>query len=146
MRSRSVRRAFLPRGVPILLVALLACAACGASTRTKALRTSLVALNVARDTLRATSKAREAQIVDACDPPSCTKEEGHARLEEWRAHVDAVTAAIDDGYDAIWAASLLDDLKSARDAGSAVTRALDLAKSLEAPAPEDPPITEEAKP
>lgn len=130
-------RAFTPRIVPILLVAVLAIGACGASARTKTLRASLVTLNVARDTMRATSRAREAQIVDACDPPDCTKEEGHARLEEWRAHVDAIAEAIDDGYDAIWAASLLDDLKSARDAGAAVTRALDLVKSLETPAPEE---------
>jgi hypothetical protein len=142
-------RAFTPRVVPILLVALLVTGACGASAHTKALRASLVTLNVARDTLRAASKAREAQIVDACDPPGCTREEGHARLEAWRARVDAVAAAIDDGYDAIWAASLLDDPKSARDAGSAVTRALDLVKSLtsgpEDP-PEDPPTTEETTP
>lgn len=132
-------RALTPRIVPILLlVALLATGACGASSRTKALRASLVTLNGARDTMRATSKAREAQIVDACDPASCTKEEGHARLEEWRAHVDEVAAAIDDGYDAIWAASLLDDLKSARDASTAVTRALELVKVL-VPAPKEAP-------
>lgn len=140
-----MRRTLVPRIGLVLLVALVT-SGCGASARTQALRTSLVALNVARDTMRATSKEREAQIVDDCDPPSCTKEDGHARLEEWRAHVDAVAAAIDDGYDAIWAASLLDDLKSARDAGAAVNRALHLVKSLETSAPEDPPTTEEAKP
>lgn len=140
-----MRRALVPRTALVLLLVLLV-SACGASARTKALRTSLVALNVARDTMRATSKTREEQIVDACDPPSCAKEDGHARLEQWRAHVDAVAEAIDDGYDAIWAASLLDDLKSARDAGAAVTKALDLVKSLETSAPEDPPTPEEAKP
>lgn len=127
-----MRRALVPRVSLVLLITLVV-AGCGASARTKALRTSLVALNIARDTMRATSKEREKQIVDDCDPPNCTKEEGHARLEEWRAHVDAVAVAIDDGYDAIWTAALLDDLKSASTAGSAVAKALDLVKGLSGP-------------
>jgi hypothetical protein len=136
------------RAVPILLVALLACGACGASVRTQALRTSLITLNIARDTLRATSREREKQIIDACDPPSCTKEEGHARLETWRGRVDMVAAAIDDGYDAIRDATILDDPKSAEAVGIAVARALALVKTVEDPArpPKGPPANEESTP
>jgi hypothetical protein len=130
--GEAMRGALVPRIALILLLALVT-AACGASARTKALRTSLVALNVARDTMRATSKAREEQIVDGCGPPSCTKEEGHARLDAWRASVNAIAAAIDDGYDAIWTAALLDDLKSAHDAGAAVTKAVGLVQSMKDP-------------
>lgn len=127
-----MRRAFVPRIALVFLIALVAFG-CGASARTTTLRTSMVALNVARDTNRALSKEREKQIVADCNPPSCTKEEGHARLDAWRVLVDTATTAIDDGYDAILAAFILDDAKSADAAAAAVAKALDLVKGLKNP-------------
>lgn len=111
----------------LLLIALL-CAACGASARTLALRTSLVTLNVARDTLRTTSKDREDQII----AKATSKEEGKAKLATWRSGVDKIAATIDDAYHLIYGAALLDDAKSAQDAATAVTKVLELIKDLQA--------------
>lgn len=115
------------RAVPIVL--LLALVACGASARTKALRVNLVALTAARDTVLAVSKEREAQIVEH----ATSKEEGRAQLDAWRARVDPVVDAIKTGFEAIYAASILNDAKSASEAGAAVAKALTLAKEIKAP-------------
>lgn len=135
MLQRHVRRT----QIAALLCLVGLASACGASTRTQALRTGLLSLNVARDTVRAASKEHEKQIVDACNPPSCTKEQGHAELDAWRTTVDLATVAIDDGYDAILAASILDDVKSVSAAGAAVAKALDLVKGMKNPAAPPPP-------
>ena len=50
----------------VVLVVLLGLTACGASSRTKALRVNLVALNTARDAALAISKEREKQLYDTC--------------------------------------------------------------------------------
>jgi hypothetical protein len=105
-------------------------AACGASSRTKALRVNLVALNTARDAVLALSKEREKQIYDSCNPPTCAKEEGHARVDTWRGKVDVAIKTIDVGYRAVHDAALLDDIKSASDAAAAAARALTLYKEL----------------
>lgn len=114
----------------VMLICLVGLVGCGASSRTKALRVNLVALNTARDTVLALSKEREKQIYDACNPPTCTKEEGHARVDAWREKVDAVIKAIDTGYRAVHDAALLDDSKSTLDASTAAAKALDLYKKL----------------
>jgi hypothetical protein len=105
-------------------------AACGASSRTKALRGSLVALNTARDAVLALSKEREKQIYASCNPPTCTKEDGHARVFAWQKKVDVAIKAIDVGYRAVHDAALLDDTKSAIDASAAAANALDFYKRL----------------
>jgi len=125
-----MQRAFVSRGVPLLLIALLACGACGASMRTKALRVNLVALNTARDSVITLMAEREKQIYDACNPPTCTKEEGHARVDAWRVKVDVALKAIDIGYRAIHDAALLDDVKSEGEARAALAKALALFKEL----------------
>jgi hypothetical protein len=123
----------------LCLVGLIA--ACGASARTQALRTSLVALNAARDTLLTVSKDREAQIV----AKATSKEEGRTQLDAWRADVDKVAAAIEVGYRAIHDAALLSDAKSAREAAIAAQKALSLIKDLkDLKNPATPP--KEAKP
>ena len=120
----------------VLLLCLLWLAACGASARTKGLRVSLVALNTARDSTLAISAEREKQLYDAClaepkrEPPACTKEEGHARVEAWQKKIDAVVKAIDTGYRAVHDAALLDSSKSAIDAAGAAKKALDLYHQL----------------
>lgn|SRR5574341_422497 len=128
------------RAVPLvvmLVVVLLGLAACGASSRTKALRGSLVALNTARDSVLALSKEREKQLYDAClieaqrSPPTCTKEAGHARVLVWQKEVDVAIEAIDIGYRAIHDAALLDDAKSAALAAVAAKKALDIYRQLE---------------
>lgn len=121
---RRVRRAIMP------IVLGLVLAACGASARTKTLRVNLVALNTARDATLALSKAREAQIYDACNPPTCTKEAGHASVDAWRAQVDVAIKAIDLGYRAVHDAALLDDAKSVGDAAAAAARAIKLYEDL----------------
>ena len=114
----------------ILLVTIFLVAACGASSRTKALRVNLVALNTARDAVLSISKEREQQLYDSCNPPSCTKEEGHARVDAWRGKVDIVVKSIDLGYRAVHDAALLDDTKSVAAAAAAAARALSLYNEL----------------
>lgn len=120
-------RAFASKAVTFLLIVLVMGACVNARTQT--LRVSLVALNTARDTMLATSKAREAQIVEHAS----SKEEGHVQLEAWRATVDMVSTAIDAGYRAIYGAAILDDLQSAQTAGAVVQKALVLLKTLGTP-------------
>ena len=114
----------------LLMVFLFLLLACGASSRTKALRVNLVSLNTARDTVLSVSKERERQLYDACNPPSCTKEEGHAKVDAWREKVDLVIKALDIAYRATHDAGLLGDVKSASDAGAAASRALALYNEL----------------
>ena len=116
----------------MLLVTLCLVAACGANSRAKVLRVNLVALNTARDAVLTISKEREKQIYDSCNPPSCAKEEGHARVDTWRGTVDVVIKAIDVGYRAVHDAALLDDTKSTAAAAAAAATALDLYKQLKA--------------
>lgn len=129
-----MKRAFVPRVVPVLLIALLL-GACGANARTRTLRVSLVSLNVARDTMLTVSKERETQIVEH----AATKEEGRTQLDAWRASVDKVVVAIDDGYRAIYGAAILDDAKSVSDAVAAVAKVLALVKDLKNPLKENKP-------
>src|SRR5688572_22785778 len=110
----------------VMVCMLLAFAGCGANTRTKALRVGLVSLNAARDTTLEVSKAREALIVEQ----ATTKDEGRAALDTWRAKVDVVFVALDAGYRAVFSASLLNDAKSASEAGAAIAKALALVKEL----------------
>ena len=114
----------------MLLVMLCLVAACGASSRTKALRVNLVALNTARDAVLSISKEHEQQLYDSCNPPSCTKEEGHARVDAWRGKVDIVVKSIDLGYRAVHDAALLADTKSTSNASAAALRALALYNEL----------------
>ena len=120
----------------VLLLCLLWLSACGASARIKGLRVSLVALNTARDSTLAISAEREKQLYDTClaeakrEPPACTKEEGHARVDTWQKKIDVVIKTIDAGYRAVHDAALLDDSKSALDAAAAAKKALDLYHQL----------------
>lgn len=120
----------------VLLLCLLWLSACGASARTKGLRVSLVALNTARDSTLAISAEREKQLYDTClaetkrEPPTCTKEEGYARVGVWQKTIDTVIKAIDTGYRAVHDAALLDSRKSAIEAAAAAEKALDLYHQL----------------
>lgn len=109
-----------------ILGMLLAFAACGASSRTKALRVSLVSVTTTRDTVVKVSHERATQIIDA----ATSKEDGRAKLDAWREQVDAALKALDVAQDAIFTAALLNDAKSASEAGAAVVRALALAKEV----------------
>ena len=130
MIQRHVIQRHTARLVMLLALLCLLVAACGASSRTKALRVNLVALNTARDAVLALSKEREKQLYDSCNPPTCTKEEGHARVDAWRGKVDGAVKTIDVGYRAVHDAALLGDVKSASDAAAAATRALTLYNEL----------------
>ena len=114
----------------VLLCFVALCGACGASTRLKVIRVNVVALNTARDMVLTLSKEREKQIYDSCNPPICTKEEGHARVDAWQKKVDVAVKAIDLGYRAQHDAALLDDAKSESEARAAFARALGLVKEL----------------
>jgi len=115
----------------IIVLLLIAFVGCGASTRTKGLQAGLFALNAARDTVLEVSKKREAQIVDACNPPDCTLEKGHAELEAWRDKVDVVVDALAKGYRLIAAAALVSDSQSATEALAAVAKAVEQSKGLQ---------------
>lgn len=82
------------------------------------------------------SKTREQQLYDAClaeaarTPPTCTKEEGHARVDAWQKKIDVAVHAIDVGYRAVHDAALLDDTKSAAAAAAAAATAMEIYKTL----------------
>ena len=117
----------------LLLCFVALCSACGASAaklRVKALRVNLVALNTARDATLAFSKEREQQLYAACNPPTCTKEEGYATVDAFQKKVDVVITALDLAYRAVHDAGLLADAKSASEAGAAAARALTLYEEL----------------
>jgi hypothetical protein len=116
--------------VLLAFIGLLVLGACGASSRLKVIRANVVALNAAGDVVLALSKEREKQLYDSCNPPTCTKEEGHARVEAWQKKVNVVMDAINRGYQAQHDAALLDDAKSAAHATAAAAKALDLYKQL----------------
>lgn len=125
----------------LVVVGLLALSACGASQRSRALRVGLTSLNVARDTMLAVSKERERQIVEH----AATKEQGRTELDAWRTKVDKVALALEVGYRAIYAASILNDAKSASDAVTAVAIAVAAITALKpSPPPDTPPA--EVKP
>lgn len=117
-----------PATLLLIIVCTLA-SACGGA-RTKALQATHVSLNVARDTVLEVSRTRERQIVDDCDPPSCSYEEGRKRLDEWRARVDVVVDKIAAGYRLLAAAALADDARSFSDAIQAGKLAVDAARGL----------------
>lgn len=127
------RNTALVTKVTSILFLVLLWTACGPNARTTALRDSLVTLNVARDTMLTVSREHEAQIVTHCNPPTCTREAGHAQLDAWRKVIDRVAATIDDGYRLIYSAAILDDAKSLTDAIAAVQEALTLLKTLKNP-------------
>ena len=126
----------IQRHVARLVVLCCLVAACGANTRLKVFRVNVVALNTARDAVLALSKEREKQLYDTCleevkrVPPTCSQEEGHARVDAWQKKVDEVIKVIDIGYRAQHDAALLDDTKSAAAAAAAAAKALDLYKQL----------------
>jgi hypothetical protein len=114
---------------PAVLFALVlyACLpACGPGARTRTLRAGLISLNVARDTMLAVSKEREAQIVEH----AATKEQGRAELDAWRKRVDTAATALEVGYRAIYTASILDDAKSLTDATAAVAQVIAIVATL----------------
>ena len=124
----------IQRQVPWRAAALIALSlvvtACGANARLQMYRVNVVALNTARDVVLVLSKEREAQLYASCNPPSCTKEVGYGRVEEWQKKVDAVVEAIDLGYRAQHDAVLLDDGTSAAKARAAFIKAMSLVKEL----------------
>jgi hypothetical protein len=103
------------RPVTVLLF-LFVLVACGASARTKALQATHVTLNVARDTLLEVSRTREGQLVDACNPPECTLEQGKKQLGDWRAKVDQVAKKLEAAYRLLAAAALASDAGSSSEA------------------------------
>jgi len=127
-----IRRHASPLLIIFLVIGLVAC---GASTRVKTLRVSLVALNAARDSVLALSKEREKQIYASCNPPACTQEQGHARVDAWQKKVDEAVKLIDTGYKAVHDAALLDDQKSTIGAATAAQKALDLYEKLKKETP-----------
>lgn len=122
------------RVASLWLVTLLFClafvAACGANSRTRVLRVNLVILNAERDVVLVISKEREKQLYDSCNPPTCAKEEGYARVAAWQKKVDAAIKALDVAYRAIHDAALLNDAKSESEAREAFAKALALVKEL----------------
>lgn len=117
------------RKVIISVMLLAFVAACGASARRDTLRGNIVALDVARDTTLKISKEHEAAIIEH----ATSKDEARVRLDEWRAVVDSMMVALEDGYRITYSAAILDDAKSASEAGAAVAKALALLKELKKP-------------
>lgn len=111
---------------PALLLLVVLLAACGASARTKALQTQLLAVNVARDTLVAVSEKRQAQLVES----AVSVDDGKAKLAAFRKAREPVVEAFEKAYRAIAAAALIDDASSVTEIAAAVMNAVTLVKEL----------------
>lgn len=114
--------------IPVMLL-LAFVAACGANARRDTLRGNIVALDVARDATLKLSKEHEAAIIEH----ATSKDEARVQLAEWRDVVDSMMTALEDGYRITYSAAILDDAKSASEAGAAVAKALALLKELKKP-------------
>ena len=96
----------------IYLVALFALASlstsagCGPSAREKTLSTTLLGVNGARDGFLAWEDKHENAIIDACNLPTCTLEQGEAKLAAYRAKAVVVVEAFEVAYRAIALAAL----------------------------------------
>lgn len=93
--------------VALIVLVMLAptVAGCDHNSRQKTLRTSLIAVNVARDGFETWEDTRQDQIIAA----ATTKEEGQRKLAEFRAELDKIYAALPTVYSAIAVASLHKD-------------------------------------
>lgn len=92
------------RTVPLLLLVVVL-AACGASSRQKAIATTLVAVNAASDSFVAYDQDHRSHIV--ADAKS--HEQGKAALDDWDGTVAKVQVALTAAYRAIATAATLDD-------------------------------------
>lgn len=107
------------RRVPVLLVLVVALAACGASARDKALRTSLVTVNTTRDAFVAYDAERQMAIAN--DPAVTSYEDGIAKLEAYRKRRQVLVSRIEAAYRVIAAAAVLsDDVSIATITGAAL--------------------------
>jgi hypothetical protein len=93
---------------PALSLLLVLLVACGASQREKTIRATFNATTVAADSLVAFSRTHEMAIVDA----ATSKEEGKAKLAEFRAKVDKAELTLTAVYRMTAAASLANDDQS----------------------------------
>lgn len=96
----------IARRSPVVLVLLVALAACGASTREKTLRATYVSLNAVSDGVLAYSKQREKAI--ATTAPLATVD---ADLAAFRARVDELVHKLGAAYHLLAAAVVLEDDK-----------------------------------
>lgn len=88
-----------------LVVLVFVVGACGASARDKALRSSIVVVNAARDGFTAWDATEQQRIVDA----ATDADSGKAKLLEHQAARDRVARVIETAYRAIGFAALAND-------------------------------------
>lgn len=81
----------------VVLLFVVALAACGPSAKQKTIATTLAATNAARDAFLLYDDTRQASIVDN----ATSLEEGKERLAAWREDRDEVVAAFETVYRAI---------------------------------------------
>lgn len=90
------------RALPLLLVLLVAC---GASARERTIRTALVAVNEARDAFVIVDRDIQLGIVKV----ATSKEDGAAKLADYRKSRENLVAAFEVAYRAIAIAATIDD-------------------------------------
>lgn len=95
--------------------------ACSASSRNKAIQTTLTATNIASSAFVSYDRAKQADIV----AHAATKADGQAQLDAWRANQTRALMAFNDAYKAIAAAAIGNDDPSL----AAATNAYNVLKS-----------------
>ena len=122
MASSHPRRIF---AVGLVLVAV-SLTACGANAHTKALQTSLVSIDAARDGFVKWDEHHQASIVEK----ATSAEEGAAALKSYRAQRAAVIEGFTVAYSALAAAALDDNMGRLTEALNAASHVYQLIKDL----------------
>lgn len=115
------------RHVATLIAFVIVLAACGATARERTLRTTLVAVNAARDGFVTYDATRQQSIVDGAD----TLEAGRAELVAYRKRREPIVEAFATSYRALAIAAVLHaDPASLANVLDAARRLLELLEAL----------------
>lgn len=119
-------RALAP-GAIVLLLVTIGLTGCGGNQRQRALKTSLTAINAARDGFEKWDETQQQKIV----AEATSKEAGRAALDEFRAKRDKIFVAFEVAYRAIAGAALQDDELSLKTAQKMANEVIDAISKLQ---------------
>lgn len=115
----------LPAVVVVLLMMIAACGPKGPSTRETTIQTTFIALNASRDAFMKWDQLHQAAIVQK----ATTREEGRAKLDEYRAERSKVKDGFEAAYQLLSTAILVNNDHSL---ATLVQAVLDLKLAIEA--------------
>lgn len=125
-------------GVTLVALCTMGVTGCGPNAREKALHTSLISLNAARDGFVQWDKHKQEQIVEKAQ----SLEEGKAALKTYRAKRTAIVEGFTVAYSALALAALDDNMARLTEAITAAAAVYRLIKSMTGGAVETPKVPE----